>query len=81
MFKKKIKEIEIRCIVCGKHVSTEEVRKAHYIAREPKRGNALTLNAEPTRYDVFDCPHCGCQNILYAREIRVDEPNAGERGQ
>ena len=35
MFKKKIKEIEIRCTVCGKHVSTEEVKKAHYIARDP----------------------------------------------
>ena len=64
MFKKKIKEIEFRCTVCGKHVSVEDVRKSHYIAREIKRGNALTLNAEPVHFDAFDCPYCRCQNIL-----------------
>lgn len=78
MFKKKIKEIEIRCTVCGKNVSTEEVKKAHYIARDPKRGNALTLNGEPNLFDVFDCPYCGCQNLLKVREIKVDDPHAGE---
>lgn len=79
MFKNK--ETGINCTVCGMHISPEEIGKGHYIAREPKEiGLAASLNGstEPHLYDVIDCPHCGCQNILNVREIRVDEPNAGE---
>ena len=79
MFKKK--ETGINCSVCRMHISPEEIGKGHYIARKPKEiwlAASLSGSAEPKLYDAIDCPHCWCQNILNAREIRVDEPLAGE---
>ena len=59
------------CCVCGRDfpLITEE----SYIARDKKQvGLAPILNSEePILYDAFDCPHCGCQNIMQERK-RID---------
>lgn len=53
------------CKVCGREfpLTAEE----HYIARDPQRVGALanlTNTNKAIEYDAFDCPHCGCQNVM-----------------
>lgn len=47
------------CKVCG--YVFELTKKRHYIAREKTELFLLPSNKmEPTLYDAFDCPNCGC---------------------
>lgn len=57
------------CKVCGKDfpLTAEE----HYIAQDPKKIGMLANLANTDKameYDAFDCPHCGCQNIVQERK-------------
>lgn len=43
----------------------------HYIAQDPQRVGVLANLANTDKameYDAFDCPHCGCQNIMQTRK-------------
>lgn len=53
-----------KCKVCNKEFELQ--KKDHYIARDAGKSGlaALTGGNEETLYDTFDCPHCGCQNIM-----------------
>lgn len=44
----------------------------HYTAEKSERsGFALLANGAGTTYfDAFDCPFCGCQNIVGIRELQ-----------
>lgn len=55
-----------KCKVCGKKLTLcsdlrYEVTRFSY------------LSEEPTIYEAFDCPKCGCQNIVGIRETK-NEP-------
>lgn len=57
------------CKICGQDfpLMTEE----HYIAQDPRKIGALANLANTDKaieYDAFDCPHCGCQNIMQIRK-------------
>ena len=57
------------CKICGRDfpLMTEE----HYIARDPQKIGVLANLANTDKameYDAFDCPHCGCQNIMQTRK-------------
>lgn len=57
------------CKVCGRDfpLMTEE----HYIAQDPEKNGVFARLADTSRnmqYDAFDCPHCGCQNIVQERK-------------
>lgn len=57
------------CKVCGREFSL--TAEEHYIARDPQRVGALanlTSTDKATEYDAFDCPHCGCQNVIQMRK-------------
>ena len=55
------------CKVC-EHVF-ELTKERHYIAREKTELFLLPSNKmEPTLYDAFDCPNCGCQYIANERK-------------
>ena len=61
------------CIVCGRDFAL--ISEEHYIARDTtKKGlvSAITGEQEPRIYDAFDCPHCGCQNIIGERKRNFD---------
>lgn len=59
------------CKVC-EHVF-ELTKERHYIAREKTELFLIASNKmEPTLYDAFDCPNCGCQYIAKERK-RVHE--------
>lgn len=57
-----------KCKVCGKEFELQN--KEHYIARDnSKIGlSALAGGSEEELYDAFDCPHCGCQNVMQERK-------------
>ena len=61
------------CKVCGRDFAL--MAEEHYVVREfGKKGLVEALSAkEPMQYDAFDCPHCGCQNVMQVRMIDVEE--------
>lgn len=62
-------EIKMKCKVCGEDFLLTIL--GHYIARDEEvTGFTQTLvrHDETTLYDAFDCPMCGCQNIMQKRK-------------
>lgn len=56
------------CKVCGRDFPL--MAEEHYVSRgREKKGLAAALGSqdEAALYDTFDCPHCGCQNIMQTR--------------
>jgi len=64
------------CGVCGYRVTP--TKEEIYIAEEP-RGFTECLTKPPTRFNVIDCPRCGCQIALAIRVPRVDLSPIAER--
>lgn len=54
----------ITCKVCKKPFKLEKNNK--YIVQENKGINGIATGTK--KFECFDCPHCGCQNILSVRE-------------
>ena len=57
------------CKICGRDflLLVEE----HYVSTDViKTGlvTAISGDNEPQLFDSFDCPHCGCQNIMQPRK-------------
>ena len=57
-----------KCKVCGEEFELK--CEAHYVARDCERVGLVALagGTEESLYDVFDCPHCGCQNVVQKRK-------------
>ncbi len=54
-----------RCKVCGRWMRLKKENR--YLVT--KRPTGLNILCEaPTVYECFDCPTCGCQNIVNVRE-------------
>lgn len=60
---KDLKKINI-CKSCGKQFDL--VKENKYIVQENKGLNGIATGTK--KFECFDCPHCGCQNILNIRE-------------
>ena len=61
------------CKVCGRDFAL--IKEEHYIAKHDDKEGVIPAFAgrEAQRlYDAFDCPHCGCQNIVGIREAILD---------
>ena len=57
------------CKVCGRDFAL--MVEEHYVVREPQKVGVLANlvnNDVALEYDAFDCPHCGCQNIMQGRK-------------
>ena len=67
------------CEVCGRDFPL--IGEEHYVAVDTDvEGIAASIvRHEPEIYDVFDCPHCGCQNIMQTRK-RMWDPCPCEYG-
>lgn len=62
--------MKIKCGVCGKRFLPN--KEAVYQTTESlSLGQVLTQ--VPKRYDVIDCPQCGCQQLLGIRMPKVAE--------
>jgi len=67
------------CKVCG--YVFELTKKRHYIAREKTELFLLPSNKmEPTLYDAFDCPNCGCQYIANERKRVFSKGDKNDTG-
>ena len=57
------------CKVCGRDFPL--LIEEQYVATDPRAtGVVATLVSmdKANQYDAFDCPHCGCQNIIQPRK-------------
>jgi len=64
------------CKVCGRDFAL--IAEEHYIARDTDVIGvipALSGTKEPVQWDTFDCPHCGCQNVMQERKAALAEDN------
>lgn len=61
-----------KCLVCG--IEFALVHERRYTARENSMSGlaAVAGGAEPALHDAFDCPECGCQNVINPRLRKVD---------
>ena len=62
------------CKVCGRDFPL--MAEEHYVARDGEKKGviaAFSVQEEGAWYDAFDCPHCGCQNIMQGRKFTVCE--------
>lgn len=56
------------CKICGRDFPL--ISEERYTVRDnEKTGIAVAFDgSESILYDAFDCPHCGCQNIVQERK-------------
>lgn len=62
-----------KCVVCNKDF--ELIKENRYTSRDECRTgiSAIAGGSEETLYDTFDCPYCGCQNIIQKRKRQCSE--------
>lgn len=69
-----------KCKICDRSFAL--IAEKHYIARDAAETGLATAfgkTPEAELYDAFDCPHCGCQNIMQKRKrITMISINYGE---
>lgn len=61
-----------KCKICGRSFAL--MAEKHYIARDTAETGLATAfgkTQEVEYYDAFDCPHCGCQNIMQERKRTI----------
>lgn len=59
----------LTCKVCGAEFPPEKDKRYTVRDKQVTGGFATALSSsEPTLYDVFDCPECGCQVIAQERK-------------
>ena len=60
----------MKCKVCGKRF--KPIKENRYeVVKNPE--GILALTQSSTTYEAFDCPRCGCQNIVGVREVEKNE--------
>ena len=59
-----------RCKVCHRFFKLKAENK-YLVTSEPAIFKSLVEKA--TVYEAFDCPWCGCQNVVNVREAKMDE--------
>ena len=59
-----------KCNTCGKRFRLL-AKNRYEVVKSPVGFNCLTQGT--TYYNAFDCPHCGCQNIVGVFEKRKVE--------
>ena len=59
----------VTCKVCGRDFPL--LAEEHYVAQDPQKVGAIANLVSTDRafeFDTFDCPHCGCQNVMQERK-------------
>lgn len=69
------------CDVCGRDFPL--IAEERYTVRGAEKSGLATAITfeEADRYDAFDCPHCGCQNVvnLRMRELGPEDADCPTR--
>lgn len=69
-----IKDGQGKCAVCGERFPL--VVDKHYVSRDDGQVGVVAMFKalpEDQLYDTFDCPHCGCQNVVQKRKRAICE--------
>lgn len=61
-----------KCKVCGKRFELQADRRYEVL----RQSNPVCW---PTVYECFDCPKCGCQNMVNVREVNHDTKRSDKR--
>lgn len=75
-----------KCKVCGSEY--ELAIESHYISRDVTITGlaAMAKKEEEKLFDTFDCPVCGCQDVIqerkrpYSDELTIDTPEDTDNG-
>lgn len=63
------------CKVCGRDFPL--IAENNYVVRENGRRGLQTVvsDYEEKMFNAFDCPHCGCQNVVavFMRPVTIDD--------
>lgn len=59
----------MKCKICGKRFKL--IKENRYLATE-ETGVLAALTKPSKIFEAFDCPRCGCQNIVNIREEEVE---------
>ena len=62
----------MKCKVCGKRFKLK-VEDKYDIRKAASFGDVLSGKNTNTVYECFDCPHCGCQNVVNIREKEINK--------
>ena len=63
----------MRCKICKKRFKLL-IENRKEIPKIKALGEILTKGGGSTQiYEAFDCPHCGCQNIVNTRECNNED--------
>lgn len=59
---------KVTCKICG--FEFPPIDANHYISRDPeKTGIVSAISGQESKiFDTFDCPWCGCQNVVQERK-------------
>ncbi len=68
----------IKCKVCDKHFKPEPAKL--YLAKEEISMFMRLQGTGGDTYECYDCPSCGCQNVLTIRHEPVVESTGGMAG-
>lgn len=56
----------MKCKICGRMFRLKSENR-YEIVKVPV--GLLSLTKDTEIFECFDCPHCGCQNIVNVREL------------
>ena len=66
------------CKVCKRRFTASKDNK--YLVQKARSITDAIMTA-PTTYEAFDCPKCGCQNIVNVRESEVNYESISTPGE
>ena len=59
----------MRCKICGKRFKLQRENKYEVVIK-PIGFDAISQRDKT--FECFDCPHCGCQNVVNVKEIGAE---------
>ncbi len=63
-----------KCKICGKRMKLKAADRYEVKIRKEKLMLVMTippLRTEDAIAECFDCPRCGCQNLMQIREVNL----------
>ena len=61
----------MKCRACGRRMQLK--KEQMYLVPKDNKSLVTVFNEQYQAYEAFDCPRCGCQNLVGVRELRPHE--------
>lgn len=66
----------MKCTTCGKRFELKSENRYEVVVGGSSLIDKISL-IKPTTYNAFDCPKCGCQNLVSIKETDIINNTAG----